>query len=245
MFKSTKNRRKITRRKPGTKSAGEYFSKDTQQAIIDYQRTKDIPTRQKIYVEKILPAFDSLVENLINVYGFKVMYESKRDLKTECMEFLFTTVEKFDVNKGSKAFSYFNVVGKHWLTIKSKQNAKKVKSYISIEDTESFTNCDIEKLESFNYVPSYEDIMASNENSKNLKKIVTNLEKKVKTENEQICVKAIHEIINNIDHLEILSKRATLLYLKELTGFSGKQISAILGSLKKHYREIKKDIQNE
>lgn len=245
MAKDLKNRKKITRRKPGTKSSGEYFSKETQVAILEYQTTKDIPAKQKIYVDRILPAFDSLVENLINVYGYKVLYETKRDLKTECMEFLFTTVEKFDGNKGSKAFSYFNVVGRNWLTIRSKQNAKKVKSYISMDDKDGFTNADLEQLESFNYAPSYEDIMTNNENSKNLKKIVFGLEKKVKTENEQACVRAIHEIVNNLDEIDILNKRAVLLYIREITNLSSKQLSVVLSNLKKHYKDVKKDLENE
>jgi hypothetical protein len=245
MLNESKPRRKITRRKPGTKPTGDYFSKETQKAILDYQNSPSIPEKQQIYVEKILPAFDSLVENLINVYGFKVMYETKRDLKTECMEFLFTTVEKFDGEKGSKAFSYFNVVAKNWLTIKSKQNAKKVKTYISTDYKESFTNADIEQLESFNIVPSYEDIMTSSENTKNLKKIVDGLEKKVKTENEILCIKAIQEIVENLEDIDILNKRAVLLYIREITNLSSKQLSVVLSNLKKYYKDVKKDINNE
>jgi hypothetical protein len=239
------NRKKITRRKPGTKPAGDYFSKDTQKAILEYQKEVSLPEKHKIYVEKILPAFESLVENLINVYGFKVMYETKKDLKSECCAFLFSTVHKFDGEKGSKAFSYFNVVGKHWLTIRSKQNAKKVKAYISLDDREALTNSDLEHLELHNFVPSYETVMEQNETLKNLHRVVDTLEKRVKTDNEKLCVGAIQEIVNNMGDIDLLSKRAILCYLREISGLSAKSLSVVLSNLKKHYKEIKKEIVNE
>jgi hypothetical protein len=48
------------------------------------------------------------------------------NMKNECLEFLYGVINKFKPERGSKAFSYFNVVGKNWLTIKSKQNTKAV-----------------------------------------------------------------------------------------------------------------------
>jgi len=235
-----KPRRKITRRKPGTKPSVNYFSMDTQATIVDYQKEPEPKLKEKLYVKQILPAFDSLVENLINVYGFKVMYESKKNLKAECLEFLYSTVNKYDVTKGSKAFSYFNVIAKNWLTIKSKQNVKRIKTYISADDKNSFSKADIDRFESFNVVPSYEDIVAVAEANKTLVRTVGELSTRVKTDNEVACVNAIKQIIDNLDNIDILNKRAVLLYIREITGLSSKQLSVCLASLKKHYREIKK-----
>lgn len=237
-------KRKITRKKPGTKS-NQYFSNDTEIAINNYKLSKHIPEKQKIYVDAIMPAFDSLVENLINVYNFKVMYETKKDLKMECTEFLFTTVEKFDGSKGSKAFSYFNVVAKNWLTIKSKKNAKKLKTYVSSDDKDNMTENDCEQMESFNIIPSLEEMMTNVENSKRLGKVMNLLSQRVKSENEIACVKAIQEIINNLDNLEILNKKALLCYLKEISHLNAKQLSSAISNLRKYYKEIRKELNNE
>lgn len=235
-----KKRRKIQRRKPGTKSSGNYFNKDTQAAIVTYQNEPGLKEKEKIYVKEILPAYNSLVENLINVYGFKVMYESKKDLKAECLEFLYTTVNKYDVTKGSKAFSYFNVIAKNWLTIKSKQNVKRLKTYISSDNKDAFSNADLMAFEAFNVVPSYEDLVEKAEFSKMIKRLVKELAKRVRTENEIACVNAIEQIVDNLENIDILNKRAVLLYIREITGLTSKQLSVVLASLKKHYREIKK-----
>lgn len=238
--KPTKQRRKISRRKPGQKKVNNYFTMGTQDAIVRYQQSDDPEYKEKTYVAEILPAFDALVENLINVYGFKVMHESKQDLKSECLEFLYTTVHKFDPTKGSKAFSYFNIVAKNWLTIKSKQNAKKLKQYVSLDFKEGLSQADLDAIERNNVIPGYDEIVSTAEMHDFLTRLVAELETRVRTDNEKATIDAIKIIIDRIDEIDLLSKRAVLLYIREITGLSSKQLSIVLSSLKKHYRELRK-----
>lgn len=236
----TKNRKKITRRKPGQKASLNYFDEKTQSAIVAYQEALQIEEKKRIFVADILPAFDSLVENLINVYGFSVMHESKQDLKNECLEFLYTVVGKFNPGKGSKAFSYFNVVAKNWLTIRSRQSTKKVQTYVSIDNRDELAKEDLEAIENHQVMPSWDDVLSSGNAHEQLVKIVSAIEGRVKTENEIICIGAINNLINNIEEVDLLSKRAVLLYIREMTNLSSKQLSIVLSSLKKHYREVKR-----
>lgn len=232
-------KRKISRKKPGTKTIN-YFDHNTQKAIVAYQGDKTYEGKNKIYLTQIYPAFDQLVENLINVYGFMVMYESREDLKNECLEFLYGALPKFNVEKGSKAFSYFNVVAKNWLTIKSKQNAKKAQTYISIDNKDAISHQDLETIESYKIAPDGEEVMSGREFRGQISALVKEIGGKVKTENEQNCVKAIKILIENLEEVDLLNKRAILLYLREITGLSSKQLSIVLASLKKHYKELKK-----
>jgi hypothetical protein len=64
---------------------------------------------------------------------------------------------------------------------------------------------------------------------------------KTKTENERICLEAIDVLIDNIEEVDLLSKRAVMLYIREITGFTSKQLSMVLSSLKKQYRAIKEE----
>ena len=235
-----KRRRRRIKRKPGTKPVSYYFTMDTQAAIVRYQETDVLQLKESIYVKEILPAFNALVENLINVYGFKVRHDSKEDLKLECLQFLYSAVPKFDSTKGSKAFSYFNVVAKHWLTIKAKQSAKKTQQYISIDDRESISITDMEKIEGYKIIPSYDDILSQQEMKLFLTRLVEELTVRARTNNEKLVVGAIKTIIGNLDDLELLSKRAVLLYIREITNLTSKQLSIVLASLKKHYRELRK-----
>jgi hypothetical protein len=236
---SKKDRKKISRKKPGTKSKY-YFDDNTQKAIVAFQSEQTYERKNKIYLEEIYPAFDALVENLINVYGFKVMYESRDDLKNECLEFLYGALPKFNIEKGSKAFAYFNIVAKNWLTIKSKQNAKKTQTYISIDNKDVISQRDMETIESYRIAPDGEEIMTGLELHGQVVALIQEISNKVKTENEQNCVKAIKILVDNLEEIDLLNKRAILLYLREITGLSSKQLSIVLASLKKHYKELKK-----
>lgn len=236
-------KKRIIKRKPGKKSKN-YFTAETQEHIVTYQNSDDLKEKEQLYTYKILPALDSLVENLINVYGYKIMFETKADLKQECIEFLYTTLHKWDPEKGTKAFSYFNVVAKNWLTISSKKNVKKLKTYVSIESKEEFSPEDLEKFEAYNIVPSFEEELRQRENSKMLKKIVIALKERAKTDNEKICINAIEQIVDNLDDIDILNKRAVLLYIREITNLNSKQLSSTLSSIKKHYRDLRKNVED-
>jgi hypothetical protein len=96
-----------------------YFNSDTQDAIVAFQKETSKKEKDEIYVGKILPAFEKLVENLINIHKFTGMYDTYEDLKNDCVNFLFETIIKFDASRGTNAFSYFNVVAKNWLIIKN------------------------------------------------------------------------------------------------------------------------------
>ena len=56
------------------------------------------------------------------------------ELRDECKVWLTTILEKYDVNKGSKAFSYFSVITKNWFIHKVKQTSKRAKREVDYED---------------------------------------------------------------------------------------------------------------
>jgi len=245
-------KKKISRRKPGEKSYRNYFDDAAQEAIIRYQESvKTLPdgtvvydheVRNKIYAMEILPAFSALVENLINVYGYHVLYESRDDLKNECLEFLYGSIDKWKKDRGTKAFSYFNVVANHWLTIRSKQNVKSIQNYVSLDNREDLSKHDLHLIEKQNILPSPEDVLINEDLSRKLPQLVDALKEKVKTENERSCLDAIEILIKNIDNVDLLSKRAVMLYIREITGLSSKQLSIVLSSLKKQYRVVKEEM---
>ena len=130
------HKKKITKSSSGTKMKM-YFHAGTHDAIVKFQSEEDDLAREDIYVQEILPAFDKLVENLIFIQGFNVNHGNFDDLKSDCITFLFETLKKFDATRGTKAFSYFNVVAKNWLIVKSRQRAKAAKRMCSIDDKDA------------------------------------------------------------------------------------------------------------
>lgn len=233
-------RKKITRRKPGSGPSVYYFTADTQAAIIEYKGS-DPAGKKDLYVKRIYPAFKALVDNLINVYGFQVRFESKEDLRNECLEFLYGVITKFDPEKGSKAFAYFNVVAKHWLTIKAKQNSKNLQTFASMDDREAFSKHELELIENYSVLPAPDEFISLEEQTVKLLEMLAEIKSRTKTSNETICMDAIEEVFKNMENLEFDNKRAVMVYIRGLTRLSPKQLSIVLSNLKKHYKAIKNE----
>lgn len=217
-----------------------YFNSDTHAAIVEFQSEKDKKTREVLYITRILPAFEKLVENLINIHKFSGIHDSYEDLKSDCVNFLFETIHKFDASRGTNAFSYFNVVAKNWLIIKTKQKNQKAKRSVSLDDTANLTLHDTLLIDEFNSLPSQDVIIDSSMSVHNTVKMLYDIRSKAKSENELTCINSIITIFENIDDIDILSKSAVLLYMRELSGLSPKQMTTAMQTIKKHYKTHKK-----
>ena len=233
--------KKIIRRKSGTSPSVNYFTEDTQEAIVRFRNEPDVEKRKIIYVKSIKNAFETLVENLINVYGYHILYESKEDLKNHCLADLYEVISKFDPSKGSKAFSYFNVVAKNWLTIRSKTNAKNIQTFMSIDNKDAFSSHELEMIENFKIIPSADEVITQEEITDDIKKMLIEIKDRVKTDNEKTTIDAVKFLFDKLEDLDLVNKRAIMLYIREITRLSPKQLSIVLSSLKKHYKNLKNE----
>lgn len=231
--------------KPIEKSSPKlYFNSGTQAAIVKFQVTQEKKERDKIYVDSIMPAFEKLVENLINIHKFAGMHDTYDELKNDCVNFLFETIHKFDASWGSNAFSYFNVVAKNWLIIRTKQKSQKMKRSVSLDDPSSLTAHETLVIEEHGVIPSQDSLIDSAGSVDNTIKMLYEIRTKVKTENELTCINSIITIFENIDEVDLLNKSAVLLYMRELSGLSRKQLATAMQSIKRHYKKSKTDTES-
>ena len=114
------------------KKKNNYFTKIHEQAIIDYAKSDDKKVKTQLYIEFIQPAFDEMVEKIVYTYKFTNL-PNIEELKDECKIWLTTILDKYDVNKKSKAFSYFSVITKNWFIAKVKKNSKALQREVSYE----------------------------------------------------------------------------------------------------------------
>jgi hypothetical protein len=84
--------------------------------------------------------------------------------------------------------------------------------------------------------------LTTDDTAKNLKKVIELIKPKAKTSNEHLCINAIETLIKDIDKPEILSKRAVMVFIREITGLSSKQLSVVLSSLRKYYKIAKEEM---
>lgn len=215
-----------------------YFNEDTHKAIVQFQSEPLKKDRDKLYVEKIMPAFEKLVENLINIYKFTSMHDTYEDLKVDCVNFLFETIHKFDETRGTNAFSYFNVVAKNWLIIKTKQKAQKMKRLVSLDDPDSLSSYETCLIDEHNYIP-FKDGDAEFSNRNDIVNMLYDIRTKVKSENELSCINSVITIFENIDDIDLLNKSAVLLYMRELSGLTPKQMTTTMQAIKGYYKKLK------
>lgn len=241
---STKKTTRVIKRKPGTVSKL-YFDASHQEAIVEYNATEDQAKKDEIYLHRIFPAFKALIENLINTYKFKAPEGSDgiEGMTHDCLIFLYRVLPKYKPDKGSKAFAYFNVVAKHWLTVKSKDAAKVRQNVLSIDDQVGLSLRDLEVIEHHSVLASPEESIILDESSNNTRKILDLMKKDLRTDNEIILMNAIDELFH--DDFDNGSKKVVMGCLKEMTRMESKNLSTTLSSLKKRYKEAKRVVSDE
>jgi len=231
-------KRKIKRRRRGKSNM--YFTAETQEAIQDYQNSDDLEKNEETYNKHIRPAFDKLVENLIYVYGFQNANVPVFHLKNDCISFLYETIKKWDPERGTKAFSYFNVVAKNWLIADAKKRKKNRTRQVYIDDSENLSQKDKFMIANSQVVESPDDMLNNIEIRTEVIRMLVEIEKKITAPNEIICISAIKTVFQNVDDLDYLNKRALFVYVREISGLNQKQLSIALASIRRHYREFKK-----
>jgi hypothetical protein len=229
-------KKKIRRRR--SNSTKLYFNKETQERIQEYQHKECIKERHDIYVKDIFPAFDKLAENLIFVYGFINPQEDYLCLKSDCVSFLYETIPKWDPARGTKAFSYFNVVAKNWLIMNSRKLKKHAMRTVSLADTTNLSHEEKKSLANYDFIPAPDEILIKKNLRNEILDILYEIKKRVKGQKERVCIAAIITVFNSMDELDFLNKRAIFIYVRDISGLNPKQLSVAMSAIRKHYREL-------
>ena len=220
------------------KKGNHYFTKDTENAIIEYCGTECHSERTELYVGHIQPAFNELVDKIVYTYKFTNL-ENVEVLKDDCKIWLTTILGKFDPSHGTKAFSYFSVVTKYWFTHKAKKQTKKNRREIEYDGMLREIEA-ISASEEVGFLKEQED----REFWANLLSEVEDWDKYCLKENERKVLDAVLLLMNNIEQIEIFNKKAVYLYLREITGLNTKQIVSCLNKMRVRFRSFKSKWDN-
>ena len=164
-------------------------------------------------------------------------------LKSDTVSFLYEILEKFDPDKGSKAFSYFNVCAKNFLIIQSKKRLKNKMRHVSIDDDSLSINQKYQ-IERYQVEPSPEQRMMEAESVGLQRELILKIKDRLTNKNEIACIDAALTLFENVNDLDFLNKRALFVYLREISGLNAKQLSVAMSNIRKHYREISKKDKN-
>lgn len=223
-----------TKRRKRTKN--NYFTKIHEEAIVKYALSSSRQEKSQLYMTLIQPAFDEMVNKIIFTYKFNNLPNIDY-LRDDCKIWLTTILDKYDPNKGSKAFSYFSVVTKNWFIHKVKQNSKKIKRESSFEEIVQSGGPDV--LGTSDNSTDYVEQRSEAEFWLLLLQQINKWDTGNLKTNEKLVLDAVKVLCHNIDDIEIFNKKAIYLYLRELTGLNTKQVVNNLNKLREKYRTFK------
>ena len=123
---------KVRKRRP--KKSIDYFTLDTQAAILEYRLETSQAKRNEIFNTRIYYAFYKLAENIIHTFKFYYTeVDNINELKHEVIAFLLEKLHLYDDTKG-KAYPYFGTIAKRYLIVYNNNNYKRLKGKAAVGD---------------------------------------------------------------------------------------------------------------
>jgi hypothetical protein len=215
-------------RKRKKKTPNVYFTKDTENAIVAYNLSKDFEERNHIYNKQIHHAFFKLTENIIHTFKFYYTeVDNIEDLQHEVITFLLSKIHLFDQSKGAKAFSYFGTIAKRYLILSNQKNYKK--------RVETSPVASIEEDEKFSYqLDDTKSVIESNLSKfmdEYIEYCTDNIFELFPKESDARVADAILEVFRKRDSLDVFNKKALYIYIREMIDVKTPKITKIADQL--------------
>ena len=211
----------------------QYFTSDTDLAIKEYLASSNQSERDNIFATRIHYPFYKLAENLIHTFKFYYTeVDDLEDLKHEVICFLLEKLDYFKPEKGTKAFSYFSIVGKNYLILYNNNNYKKKKQkadpLAADEDAGVLRQLgrDERKKDMKDFIDYYTEYV-----DKNMFTIF-------KKDNDRKVCDAVNILFKRRENLEIFNKKALYIYIREMTGVDTPVVTKVTKVLKKLYKKL-------
>jgi hypothetical protein len=211
----------------------QYFTADTDLAIKEYLASSNQDERDNIFATRIHYAFYKLAENLIHTFKFYYTeVDDLEDLKHEVICFLLEKLDYFKPEKGSKAFSYFSIVGKNYLILYNNNNYKKKKQKVDVlaADEDDGVLHQLGRDERKQEIKDFIDYL-----TEYVDKHMFTLFKK---EKDRKVADAINVLFKRRENLEIFNKKALYIYIREMTQVDTPVITKVTKILKSLYKTL-------
>jgi hypothetical protein len=210
-----------------TKSKGvQYFTQNTENAIVLYNNTLDTEIKSKIYGEQIHYAFFKLTENIIHTFKFYYTeVDNIEDLQHEVITFLLSKIHLFNPERGAKAYSYFGTIAKRYLILYNTKNYKKRVDAIPIED--------LEQDESHSYLlgENLKNEFLSNYIDNFVEYCNNNIYDLFPKDSDAQIADAILELFRKRENIDIFNKKALYIYIREMVDAKTPKITKIANQL--------------
>jgi hypothetical protein len=218
----------VRKRKP--KQANVYFTQETEDAIVRYVASDDQKERNELFNKHINYALHKLAENIIHTFKFYYTeVETIEELKHEVVCVLLEKLHKYKQSEG-KAYSYFGTIVKRYLIVYNNNNYKKLKNKGTIEEV------DVDKTITSELIKKEDvDVKILDFTDAFVELVDTNLFKLFAKHKEATVADAVLELFKKRESLDVMSKKALYIYIREITEAPTPVITKVIKKLKGLY----------
>ena len=219
---------------PRKKKSKQYFTLDTEEAIIAYNKSTSERERNDLYKTRIQYPFEKLAENILNTFKFSYFDVSKQDVQMEVISNLIEKIHMFQEGKG-KAFSYFSIVAKNYLILKNNGNYKRFKKTSLLSEMPESWNPenDFKQTQFGEELNEFKELMLRYWDI-NLTRVFT------KKRDIQIA-DAVLELFRRSANIENFNKKHLYLLIREMTDCKTHYITKVVNEMKKHQTKMLND----
>lgn len=212
------------------KSKKNYFTQETEDAIVQYNESSDSVLRDRLFRDKIYYPFYKLAENIIHT--FKFYYTDVEDIENLKLEIVSLLVEEkihmFDPSKGAKAYSYFGTIIKRHLINYNNKNYKKLKAHTSTDAIEGYYELDFKDTHP-------DAISLSTFLDTFIEEMYSNLDELFPKESDKQIADAVLQLFQKREDLELFRKKALYIYIREMTGTETPYLTKVINVLKEEF----------
>jgi hypothetical protein len=216
-----------------------YFTKDTEDAIIRFNKEEVSEVRNHIYETEIQRSFEKLVENVFNTFKFSYFDTGPLEVQKETLSHLVANIHKFEEGKG-KAFSYFSIVAKNYLIFNNNSNYKRYNQQVDINEDPDSNSVRLQSTDNY---------QKEKENAEFIEMMVkfwdANIRKIFPKQRDLKIAEAVVELFRNSDRLDYFNKKALYLYIREISSCKTQQITKIINRMKEYQQKITKKYVEE
>jgi DNA-directed RNA polymerase specialized sigma24 family protein len=210
----------------------QYFTQDTEDAIVLYNNTTDFEVKSRIYNDRIHYGFFKLTENIIHTFKFYYTeVDNIEDLQHEVITFLLSKIHLFNPERGAKAFSYFGTIAKRYLILSNQKNYKKRIDTIGLDALEE------DEEHSYSIDDSSHDERLSMFIDIYIEYCTKNIYILFPKEYDAQIADAILELFRKRENLDIFNKKALYIYIREIVDVKTPKITKIANQLYDVFKE--------
>ena len=216
----------------------QYFTADTEQAIIEYNLSDNQRVKDLLYRDRIKPAFDKLAEIVYNKWKFSYFDDEPQDVMSEVVAFMIEKIHMYKNGKG-KAFSYFTIVARNYLILNNNANYKRYK------DTDIMSAMPDHWDTENNFTEE-----VRNDDHRTINKVMLNywdkhLENFFPKKRDLQIADSVLELFRRAEYIENFNKKSLYLLIREMTGHPTHYITKVVNKMRERQMELYNEFERD